>query len=61
MRRMMLGVLYYLLLTPIALLIRSVRDPLHRRWDMNKATYWSLITASEDKSRTFAQRADNDC
>lgn len=53
MRTLVLGAVYYLILTPIALLVRSVRDPLQRRWDRNKATYWIRPAAFEDKSRTF--------
>ncbi len=33
---------YYLVLTPVALLVRLVRDPLHRRRDSRADTYWTF-------------------
>lgn len=36
-----LGLLYYLLFTPVALLFKLIgRDKLHRRWEPQAASYW---------------------
>ena len=37
----MMGILYYGILTPIGLVFRLIgRDPLHRKWDPSAETYW---------------------
>jgi hypothetical protein len=40
MRNVPLFLLYYLVLTPIGLVSRVVRDPLARRWSRHAASYW---------------------
>ena len=35
-----LALVYYLVLTPIGLVSRLVRDPLRRRFDARAASYW---------------------
>lgn len=51
-----LGVIYYLVLTPIGLLLRSRGyDPLHRRFEPQADTYWIQREASADTDRYFRQ------
>jgi hypothetical protein len=51
----MLGVVFFLVLTPIALVLRAAgRDPLQRRFDTASASYWQERAAS-DRSRYFRQ------
>ncbi|WP_204840879.1 hypothetical protein [Saccharothrix algeriensis] len=40
MRTLLLGALYFLVVTPIGLVARLVRDPMARRWDENAQSYW---------------------
>ncbi|URN12250.1 hypothetical protein LUW77_12865 [Streptomyces radiopugnans] len=40
MRTFLLLILYYLLVTPVALLGLLVKDPLARRWNRSTDTYW---------------------
>lgn len=40
MRRIELAILYFCVLTPAALALRLVHDPLHLRWRPDVATYW---------------------
>ena len=41
--RIILGLLYYFLFTPIALIMRLMgRDPLHRKLDKQAKTYWKV-------------------
>ncbi|MGW3205730.1 hypothetical protein [Streptomyces sp. NPDC001135] len=40
MRKALLTITYFLLITPIGLLSRLVRDPLARKWDQKADTYW---------------------
>ncbi|HEX9973430.1 MAG TPA: SxtJ family membrane protein [bacterium] len=41
--RIILGLLYYFLFTPIALVMRLMgRDPLHRKLDKQAKTYWKV-------------------
>ncbi|MBT2383374.1 hypothetical protein [Streptomyces sp. ISL-11] len=47
MRKPLLIAVYYLLVTPIGLLSRLVRDPLTRRWDRGARSYW-IPVASHD-------------
>jgi len=35
-----LALLYYLVITPVGLVSRLVRDPLRRRWDSRADSYW---------------------
>lgn len=51
-----LAVLYYLVLTPIGLLVRLVRrDPLHLRFDPGADTYWVRREHVDDVKRYFRQ------
>ncbi len=39
--RVILGIFFYLILTPVGLIMRLFRrDPLHRKFDRKAATYW---------------------
>lgn len=50
------GIIYYLLLTPIGLILRIFRhDPLRRRRDENAKTYWVEHSTETDPSRYFKQ------
>jgi hypothetical protein len=40
MRTVLLFLLYYLIVTPIGRVCRLVRDPLHREWNPDAASYW---------------------
>ncbi|MFE4452994.1 hypothetical protein [Streptomyces sp. NPDC056796] len=40
MRNPLLWLLYYLVFSPLSLLIRLFHDPLHRGWDPTAAHYW---------------------
>jgi len=51
-----LGVVFYIVLTPIGLLMRLVgRDPLHRRFDRQARSYWIERHKEIDSSRYFRQ------
>lgn len=53
---LILAVVYYLVLTPIALLVRWRRgDPLQRRIDPSASTYWTQRRTGGDASRYFRQ------
>ncbi|MBT2529290.1 hypothetical protein J7E91_28795 [Streptomyces sp. ISL-99] len=39
-RRPALAALYFLVLTPIGLCVRRIRDPLRRSWHASATTYW---------------------
>ena len=53
---LLLAVIYYLVLTPIGLILRVVGyDPLSRGFDDDAATYWSLRERSDDVSHYFRQ------
>ncbi|MFJ7128035.1 hypothetical protein [Streptomyces sp. NPDC098101] len=41
MRTVLLAIVYYLVVTPIGLLARAVRDPLTRAVDPEAASYWA--------------------
>ena len=46
---LVLGVFYYLVIFPSALIMKLVRfDPLHRRADANATSYWSDVTRHSD-------------
>ena len=53
MTRVILTVVYYLIMTPIGLIMRLLgKDPLHRRIDPNAASYWIPKTyLDESKER----------
>ncbi|NLU67794.1 hypothetical protein [Streptomyces sp. HNM0574] len=40
MRTALLAVVYAVVVTPVGLVSRLVRDPLARKWDRNAGTYW---------------------
>ena len=51
-----LALLYYLLFTPIGLIIRLFgRDPMQRRLDRSAATYWVPHNQDRDAGRYFRQ------
>lgn len=51
-----LGVVYYLLITPIGLALRLAgRDPMNRRFDRAATTYWIERQPTTDSSRYFRQ------
>lgn len=52
----LLGITYYLVLTPIGLVIRLLgRDPLERRFEPQRETYWSRHQPDADPARYFRQ------
>jgi hypothetical protein len=51
-----LAVVYYLVLTPIGLVLRLTGyDPLHRRFDRRATTYWTPREQEETLERYFKQ------
>ncbi len=53
---LMMAIVYYLVLTPIGLIMRMCgRDPMQRRIDRTAKTYWQLRTAREDIKSYFRQ------
>ncbi len=51
-----LGVLFFGIITPAGLLLRLLgRDPLDRRWDRGAASYWVAAQERRDKSAYFKQ------
>jgi len=53
---LVLGAVYYLVLTPIGLIMRLTgRDPMHRRYDPSVSTYWIERKPQTDASRHFRQ------
>jgi uncharacterized membrane protein len=51
-----LATIYYVLVTPIALMMRLVgRDPLSRRFDREATTYWIARSSRVDPQRYFRQ------
>ncbi|MFF8960132.1 hypothetical protein [Streptomyces sp. NPDC014894] len=40
MRDLLLFPIYFLVFTPLSLLLRLFHDPLHRRWDPSADHYW---------------------
>jgi hypothetical protein len=52
----LLGVLYYLVVTPVGLVLRALgRDPMHRRFDPAAETYWLERPARRDAKSYFRQ------
>lgn len=52
----LLGTIYYLVLTPIGLIMRLFgRDPLRRRFEPDAETYWIEYAAGQDPKRYFRQ------
>jgi hypothetical protein len=53
---LLFGIIYYLVLTPVGLLLRLFRyDPLRRRRDENAQTYWSEHGSETDPGKYFKQ------
>ena len=53
---LMLGVAFYLVITPIGLIMRLVGyDPLHRRFDKDATTYWIPREPQQGTRRYFRQ------
>ena len=53
---LLLGILYFLLFTPLGLVFRAIgRDALHRRLDAQATTYWYPRTSEVDPERYFRQ------
>lgn len=40
MRNLLLGALYYIVVTPLGFALRLTHDPLARRWRGRKDSYW---------------------
>ena len=56
MSHLILGAVYFLLLTPIGFLLRACgRDPLNLRPDRERGTYWTGRPATPEKRRYFNQ------
>jgi len=52
----LLAIFYFLLLTPIGLLFRLMgRDPLHRKFDSSKESYWLTRHPPQSLGRYFRQ------
>jgi hypothetical protein len=52
----LLGAVYYLVFTPVGLIMRGLgRDPLHRRFDPGAASYWVEHHPGERIERYFRQ------
>jgi hypothetical protein len=53
---LLFGFIYYLVLTPVGLLLRLFRyDPLRRRRDENVQTYWAERSSEKEPGRYFKQ------
>jgi hypothetical protein len=53
---LLLGILYYLVLTPIGLLIRAAgKDPMNRRFEQDARTHWVEHRTGGDASTYFQQ------
>ena len=53
---LLLAGIYYLVLTPIGLILKiSGRDPLGRRFDPSASSYWVPLTEIKDAKRYFRQ------
>ena len=56
MSHVILGIVYYLLITPIGLLMRLLgRDPLQRRFDPKRTSYWEPKTESRSPASYLKQ------
>jgi hypothetical protein len=53
---LVLGIVYYLVITPIGLAMRLIgRDPMQRRFDRSAPTYWIARDPEPAKERYFKQ------
>ena len=56
MSHVVMGLTYYLVLSPIGLLMRLFgKDPMRRKWDPSATTYWVEREPVVDSSRYFRQ------
>lgn len=56
MSHVLMGVIYYLVVTPIGLLMRALgRDPMQRTFDRAAKTYWVARPKEEKTTRYFRQ------
>ena len=56
MGNLLFAAFFYLILTPIGLLMRAVgRDPLQKRFDRSRTTYWRNVEKVVDGERYFRQ------
>jgi hypothetical protein len=54
--RLILGIVYFVVLTPIGLVLRLTKgDPLQQRFDPSASTYWTPREPARDTSRYFRQ------
>ncbi len=52
--RLILGIFFYLILTPVGLLMRLIgRDALHRKFDRKASTYWEKREPAEFKRERY--------
>ncbi|MFJ8082971.1 hypothetical protein ACIQ6Y_20480 [Streptomyces sp. NPDC096205] len=51
-RQLALAALYFAVVTPVGLVVRTVRDPLRRSWDARRPTYLEPGEPSEPSERT---------
>ena len=52
----LLALVFFLVITPIGLVLRALgRDPLERKWDRKATTYWKDAEKSVDAKRYFRQ------
>jgi len=52
----MLGVMWYIVMTIVALCFRVLRkDPLQRKWDKSAQSYWLPYPKTENRERYFRQ------
>ena len=57
MSPLMMGLLFYLTVTPIALIMRVVgKDPLNRRFDKNAKSYWVVREPAGPAPETMRQQ-----
>ncbi len=53
---LLMGVLFYLLITPVGLFFKMIgRDPLHRRFDREAGSYWVPLGPRPPRERYFRQ------
>ena len=53
---LLMGALFYLLITPLGLLFRIIgRDPLHRRFEPEAGSYWISAAPRPPRERYFRQ------
>ena len=52
-----MGTAYYLVVTPVGLIVKLVRDPLRREWDARAASYWDELHRGQS-AHELADRRD---